>query len=255
MISNPALAMNDVTVRYDDVTVLEGITFSMPENEFLGIIGPNGGGKTTLLKTILGLVKPDEGSIKVLGMDPVDARKFMGYVPQYSNVDSDFPINIWDVTMMGRLGKKGLLRRYDAHDREVVSSALERVDMLDMRNKQFGTLSGGQKQRVLIARALASEPRILLLDEPTASVDTEMEESLYEILRVLKDSVTMVLVSHDIGAVSANVDTVACLNRRLFYHGSDEVTSEILEETYMCPVEMIAHGVPHRVLKEHAGGN
>jgi zinc transport system ATP-binding protein len=246
--------LKNVTIRYDDVTILDNISFSLPQNEFLGIIGPNGGGKTTLLKTILGLVKPETGMIKILGMDPVDARKFMGYVPQYSNVDSAFPINVWDVTMMGRLGKKGLLKRYDDHDRESVRAALERVGMLDQKHQQFGTLSGGQKQRVLIARALASEPKILLLDEPTASVDTEMEKSLYDILKSLKETVTIVLVSHDIGAVSSNVDTVACLNRKLFYHGSDEVTSDILEETYMCPVEMIAHGVPHRVLKTHSGG-
>jgi len=156
--------------------------------------------------------------------------------------------------MMGRLGRRKLLQRYTDDDREKVRAALERVDMLDHRNRQFGTLSGGQKHRVLIARALASEPKILLLDEPTASVDTEMEKSLYEILISLKETVTIVLVSHDIGAVSANVDTVACLNRKLFYHGSEEATSDVLEETYMCPVEMIAHGVPHRVLKTHPGG-
>ena len=254
--------MNDVKVvdirnlwiYFGDELVLENINLSLGEQEFLGVIGPNGGGKTTLLKVILGLVKPDKGTVQVFGSSPKRSRSLMGYVPQYSHMDQQFPISVWDVAMMGRLGRSSLLKRYNEVDKEVVHSSLEKVEMLDRKKQQFGKLSGGQKQRVLIARALASEPRLLLLDEPTASVDTHAETDLYDILAALKKSITIMLVSHDIGAVSSNVDTVACLNRKLFYHGSDEITTDILEETYMCPVEMIAHGVPHRVLKEHQEG-
>jgi zinc transport system ATP-binding protein len=152
---------------------------------------------------------------------------------------------------MGRLGHKGVFSRYNDEDYQAAEEALGTVEMTRHRNRQMGTLSGGQQQRILLARALVAEPRLLLLDEPTAGIDAPMRTGFYELLNQLKEHMSMVLVSHDITAVSVYVSTVACLNRRLFCHDSKELTAEDLEATYQCPVEMIAHGVPHRVLKEH----
>ncbi len=244
--------LQDIWVRYNGAPVLENINLLIKKGDFLGIIGPNGGGKTTLLKVILGLVHPDRGTVSVMGESPVKGRRHIGYVSQYNLFDRSFPINIWDTVLMGRYGNTGLFKRYDAQDRLAVEQALKTVGMLDQRFHQLGQLSGGEQQRVFIARALVTDPQLLLLDEPTASVDSAMQTEFYEILDHLKQTMAIVLVSHDISAVSIYVDKIACLNRQLYYHGSKEITSEILEATYKCPVQMIAHGnVPHRVLKEH----
>jgi len=244
--------LEDVWVFYDGMPALEGVNLSINQGDFLGIIGPNGGGKTTLLKVILGLVKPSRGKVKVLGTSPDRGRRSVGYVSQYSLFDRDFPISVWDVVLMGRLERAGLFKRYGEGDRTAAIQTLQTVGMLDLKDQQIGKLSGGQLQRVFIARALLTEPRLLLLDEPMASVDTVMQTEFYELLERLKQRMAIVLVSHDIGAVSVYVDKIACLNHQLFYHGSKEISPEVLEATYKCPVQMIAHGaVPHRVLREH----
>jgi zinc transport system ATP-binding protein len=245
------IRLEDVWVHYDGVPVLEGINLSINQNDFLGIIGPNGGGKTTLLKVILGLVEPSRGRARVLGDIPERGRRFVGYVSQYNLFDRDFPISVRDVVMMGRLGHAGLFKRYSQSDKEAAIEALKTVEMLEFKDRQIGKLSGGQQQRVFVARALVTEPKILLLDEPTASVDMPMQTELYELLEGLKERIAIVLVSHDIGAISIYVNKVACLNRQLFYHNSKEISAEELEATYQCPVDLIAHGVPHRVLREH----
>ena len=244
--------LKDIRVSYGDIPALDDVTLSIFQHDFLGIIGPNGGGKSTLLKVMLGLVKPDSGSVSVFGKPPEQARSRIGYVPQRLVFDLDFPASVRDVVMMGHYGKTGLFRRYNREDKAMAEKALARVGMLDHGNKQIGRLSGGEQQRVFIARALVAEPELLLLDEPTASIDSNMQTEFYELLEELKRSLTIVMVSHDIGAISVYVDKIACLNRQLYYHGSKEITSEILEATYKCPVQLIAHGtVPHRVLKEH----
>jgi len=245
------IRLEDVWVHYDDLGVLEGVNLSVEEGDFLGVIGPNGGGKTTLLKTILGLVKPSKGKVSILGDSPERARRFIGYVPQYTQFDRHFPISVWQVVLMGRLGHKGCCKGYDDKDRSIAADALAKVEMLDLKDRQVGKLSLGQVQRVLIARALATEPKLLLLDEPTASLDTRIEVGLYELLSRLNEEVTIVLVSHDIGVISAYVKTIACLNRRLVYHGAKEITADMLDATYECPVNLIAHGLPHRVLTRH----
>jgi zinc transport system ATP-binding protein len=214
-------------------------------------MGPNGGGKTTLLKLILGLFHPQRGEVRVFGTAPQKARGLVGYVPQHSRFDFDFPVSVEEVVLMGRYRHSGLFRKYDSLDREMTRETLRTVGMWELRHRQIGRLSRGQQQRVLLARALASEPRLLILDEPTSSVDARMQTGFYELLGQLKHKMAIVLVSHDVGAVSVYVDKIACLNRRLFYHNSREITPQELMETYQCPVEMIAHGVPHRVLKEH----
>ena len=245
------ILLEDVWFQYDGVPVLEGINFSVREQDFIGIIGPNGGGKTTLLSIMLGLMEPTRGCVTVLGRAPRAARRCVGYVPQYTEFDQGFPISVWDVAMMGRLGRRGLLRRYSEEDKCAVEDVLRQVDMLGHRDRQIGRLSGGERQRVYVARALASDPKILLLDEPTASVDTRVVGSIYELLRELNRQVTIILVSHDIGVVSSYVKTVACLNTRLIYHESKEITPDMLEAAYHCPIELIAHGLPHRVLDLH----
>ena len=244
--------LEDVWAGYDGELVLEGINLSIKERDFVGIIGPNGGGKTTLLKVMLGLIRPTRGRVRILDQSTTQGRRFIGYVPQQVHLDRDFPVNVWDVALMGRLGRRGLLCRYTPEDRRAVARALQQVEMLDAKDRPIGELSTGQRQRVYIARALATEPQILFLDEPTANVDAHITTSIYELLRELNEHVTILLVSHDMSVISAHVKTVGCLNRRLFYHESREITPDMLEETYHCPIDLIAHGVPHRVFAQHS---
>ncbi|OIP27095.1 MAG: ABC transporter [Chloroflexi bacterium CG_4_9_14_3_um_filter_45_9] len=245
------IKLEDVWVYYDGVLALEAVSLSIKQQDFLGIIGPNGGGKTTLLKVILGLLKPNRGKVTLLGNPPEKTRKFIGYVPQHSLFERDFPISVWEVVLTGRSGQRGMFRQYVREDKELAHEVLKEVGMIDFKDRQIGKLSGGEQQRIFIARALVTEPKILLLDEPTASVDTSMQAEFYDILERLKQRMAIVLVSHDIGAVSTCVNKIACLNRRLFYHGSKEISPEELEAVYQCPVDLIAHGIPHRVLREH----
>ena len=246
------IKLEDVWVRRDGTPILEGINLSVETGDFLGIIGPNGGGKTTLLKVILGLLKPNQGRVLVLGKTPEKNRTMIGYLSQKALFDYDFPISVWEVVMMGRYSQAGLFRRYTSADKNVVEEALKTVGMLEYKDRQIGKLSGGQQQRVFIARALTTRPKLLLLDEPTESVDPTLQTEFYELLDKLRKQMAIVMVSHDVSAISIYVDKIACLNRRLFYHGPKEITAEVLEATYKCPVQMIAHGtIPHRVLKEH----
>ncbi|WP_342306406.1 ABC transporter ATP-binding protein [Methanolobus sp. ZRKC5] len=243
--------VKDVWVSYDSVHVLESVTFTVKNKDFLAIIGPNGGGKSTLLKVILGLIKPDKGTVKLLGGDPKKMRKYVGYVPQYHSSNLDFPITVSDVVLMGRLSHKGPFQRYNTEDRKAATEALETVGMLEFKDRQIGELSGGQKQRVFIARSLVTKPKILILDEPSTGIDSRMQKEFYELLNRLKSEIAIIMVTHDISAVSVYVDKIGCLNRKFHYHDSKELSSHDLEVSYQCPIELIAHGVPHRVLKEH----
>lgn len=249
--SDEVISIRNLWAGYDHQAVLQDVSLSVKALDFIGIVGPNGGGKTTLIRVLLGLLQPTRGEVRIMRERVQQGRRHIGYVPQLSPFDSEFPIKVWDVAQMGRLGTRGLLQRFTAEDDEVVAEALTMVDMLDQRERAFGDLSGGQRQRVYIARALATEPSILLLDEPLASVDPRVSSSIYDLLKRLNQAVTIVMASHDIGAISSHVKTVGCLNRRLFYHGGDTLTPEMLELAYQCPVDLIAHGVPHRVFPEH----
>lgn len=236
---------------YANVPVLEDINLSIKQRDFLGIIGPNGGGKTTILKIILGLLSPDGGSVEVFGLPPSKGRKHIGYIPQAFNFDFSFPINVLDVVLMGRLRKRGVLKRYTKEDVDIARGALNKVGMNDFWNTQIGSLSEGQRQRVLIARALSTGPKLLLLDEPASSIDSRWQGSFFTLLKQLTGEMAVILVSHDIGALSVHVEQVACLNRRLYYHGTTKEGIKHLSDTYECPVELIAHGIPHRVLGDH----
>lgn len=246
------ISVTHLWAGYDSEPVLEDINLSVQELDFVGLIGPNGGGKTTLLKVLLGLLRPTRGNVRIMGKSAKEGRRDIGYVPQSVELDRDFPISVWDVVRMGRLGKRGLLQRYTIEDERVVAEALRDVDMLSLRNRPIGELSGGQRQRIYIARALATEPRILLLDEPMASVDPQVSGSLYELLSRSNNHVTILMVSHDVSAISSYVKTVGCINRRLFYHGDKQITPDMLEAAYQCPIDLLAHGVPHRVFPEHS---
>ncbi len=248
---NEVIKLQDIYVKFNGTSVLEGVTLSVKHGDFLGIIGPNGGGKTTLLKVILGLITPWKGDVRVLDSDPTAAFRHIGYVPQSSPFDRDFPISVFDAVLMGRLAHKKSFERYNSKDKEKTLDAIKTVDMLDLKDTLISRLSEGQKQRVFIARGLVSDPQILLLDEPTASIDSCIQEGLYSLLNSIRDKVTIILVSHDIGVISSYVNKIACLNQKLYFHDSRELNMHDLQAVYKCPVDVIAHGVPHRVMKEH----
>jgi zinc transport system ATP-binding protein len=246
---NPALDIRRVWFSYNGHPVLQDVSLEVARGEFMAVIGPNGGGKTTLLKIILGLLKPDRGAVRVLGLPPKKAAPRLGYVPQDVHINKDFPVTALDVVLMGRMGSGGS-RRYSMEDRLQAHQALEKLQMETLCSRRMGELSGGQRQRVLIARAMVSSPELLILDEPTSSIDTKGQAEFYELLRRLNESVTIVMVSHDMLALHQHVESVACVNRDVHYHGAAEITDEMLD-MYECPVEIVAHGVPHRVLKNH----
>jgi len=247
------VSIDNLWIFREEHAILEDINLKLERADFLGLIGPNGGGKSTLLKVMLGLIKPDKGRIRILGLEPEAARGRVGYLPQKTIFDQNFPIKILEVVQMGRFGRTGLFRRYGPADRNAAYCALEAVGMEDRADREIGALSGGEQQRVFVARSLVSDPELLLLDEPTAGVDSSQQTEFYELLCHLNQDmgIAIVLVSHDITAISKYVGKIACLNQRLYYHGSKELTNEDIEKAYGCPVEMIAHGTPHRVLRKH----
>ncbi|RME44629.1 MAG: metal ABC transporter ATP-binding protein [Deltaproteobacteria bacterium] len=239
---NEVISLEDVSFGFEGKSdVLEDVTFSVERGEFLGIIGPNGGGKSTLLKLILGLLEPREGRITVLGTSPAAASRFLGYVPQFATFPRDFPISVEWTVLMGRLGRTSPWGGFGAEDRRMAFEALERLEVLHLRKKPIGDLSGGELQRVLIARALACEPEILLLDEPTASVDPHAEQSIFELLRQLNETVTILVVSHDIGFISRYIERVACVNHRLVCHRTEELTGSRIQAFYDDAIRMIPH--------------
>jgi zinc transport system ATP-binding protein len=236
---------------YEHEPVLEDINLSVKELDFIGLIGPNGGGKTTLIKVLLGLLPPMRGEVRIMDQSVKKGRRHIGYVPQTNEFDRDFPIKVRDVVRLGRLGKRRLMHPYTSEDDKIVAETLRQVGVLNLQDRPIGELSGGQLQRVYIARALATKPKIMLLDEPVTSVDVEATSRIYELLNDLNKRMTILLISHDVGVISSYVKTIGCLNRRLYYHDDKHITSEMLEAAYHCPVDLIAHGVPHRVFPDH----
>ncbi len=244
----PILEIRDLTFGYGGEVILDRVSLNVYPRDYLAILGPNGGGKTTLLKLVLGLLTPWSGQI----VDHLPPRRGkFGYVPQFSTFDRSFPLRVAEAVLMGRLGRRGLIRPYTREDREAVARALERLQLTPLARAHISELSGGQLQRVLIARALVSDPDILFLDEPTASIDAESREVLKSVLAEQNERIPIVVVTHDVTSIAGVIRHVACVNRTLHYHGAAELTPEILEEAYGSPVELLAHGVPHRVLREH----
>ena len=253
--ARPVIDIQQVHFAYGDVPVLENVDLTVQAGEFLGLVGPNAGGKSTLLKLILGLLEPGAGRVLVLGRTPRAARRRLGYVPQHPPFPRDFPISVGDVVLMGRLGLGRMLGGWRRADRAAAARALAEVEAGDLAARPIGTLSGGQLQRVLLARALVGEPEILILDEPTANIDQRLEGEVFDLLARLNERLTIVVVSHDIGFISTYVSRVACLNRTLVCHHTDNIDGQTITELYGGDVRMISHGHKHaRPLPEAVHG-
>lgn len=226
------IEVNNLTVNYGLLTALEEINFKIKEKEFLGIIGPNGGGKTTLIKAILGLKEISSGNIII------NSEKAIGYVPQFSSFDKKFPISVFDVVLMGRLsGKLKFFKKYSKEEKKYAENIMEKLGIIDLRNRQIGQLSGGQLQKVLIARALITNPDILILDEPTASIDSNTKIDIYNILKKLNYEKTIIIVSHDMEDIFKYVDSILCVNKKAHYHGNNYKISKN-KNINGCPIDI-----------------
>jgi len=234
--TSPAIELRNVTFAYPlaprGLPAIEDATLSVEANDYLGIVGPNGGGKTTLLKIILGLCRPQRGDVRLLGADPLVTRCDVGYVPQHAGIDTTVAATVFDVVLCGRLSRRPWALRYRPQDLRRAAEALDQVGVADLARRALRDLSGGQRQRVLIARALAGEPRLLILDEPTAGVDVPAEHSLHDLLAQLNKRMPIVLVSHDVGFISAQVKRIACVNRRLVCHAAGEIAGDVIGQMY-----------------------
>jgi zinc transport system ATP-binding protein len=242
--------LTNVNAGYDDEIILKNVNLSIRMNDFIGVIGPNGGGKTTLVKVIMGLLKPMSGKVTVL-KNGFENRRIIGYLPQISKTDNKFPIAVKDVVLSG-LAKSGkLINRYSKEDYLKVGKLLDRMGISHLSQKNIGELSGGQLQRVFLCRAIIAKPRLLILDEPNTYVDNKFESDLYKILGELNKDMAIMIVSHDVGTITYYVKSIACVNRTLHYHDSNIISEEQLA-AYNCPIQIIAHGqIPHTVLKAH----
>jgi zinc transport system ATP-binding protein len=247
----PIIELKNVDFSYNHHAILKDVNIKVYANDFIAVIGPNGGGKTTLLKLMIGLLQVDHGSVRIMGQPPQKVSHRVGYVPQDVNANKNFPISVMDVVLMGCLRSDRIWTHPTKMDRTSAKEALEKMEMLKYHKRRIGELSGGQRQRVFIARALAGNPEILFLDEPTASVDTHGQTELYSLLKELNKNVTILVISHDLMVVSSYIKSVICVNQCVHQHEAAEMTQEMLDMAYQCPVELIAHGLPHRVLGKH----
>lgn len=241
------LELKSISAGYDDKAVIKDVDLKIFKNDFLGIIGPNGGGKTTLLKVILGLLKPMSGELIFS-----QRNRKIGYLPQYHNNDKQFPISVYDVVASGLYTKNNFWNKLDSKDKNAISEVLEKVGMIEHKNKAIGDLSGGQIQRVFLARAVVSNPNLLILDEPNTYVDTAYTHKIYNLLNDFNNSMAIIMVSHDIGTISSYVKNIGCLNETLHYHSGSDI-EEHIPNFYNCPIDIITHGkIPHRVLRDHS---
>lgn len=250
------LEISDLSVGYDDNPyVLKNVNLNVFQDDFLGIIGPNGGGKTTLLKTILGLVKPTDGSISFFRNDVKTDKINIGYLPQINQIDKKFPISVHDVILSGLTIKHSVFSPYTKEQKERVGVIAYQMGLDKLIDRPIGALSGGQLQRTLLGRAIIDGPDLLVLDEPNSYVDKRFETDFYKILEDINKDTAIILVSHDVGTVISLVKNIACVNEGLHYHSGTNITTEWLEESYSsCPIEIVGHGdFPHRVLDKHEG--
>jgi zinc transport system ATP-binding protein len=240
---NPAISLRDVSFSYDGKHVaLDGASFEIDRKDFAAIIGPNGGGKTTLLKIFLGLLDPQSGIVRILGVKPPEARRRVGYMPQYQRFDPEFPVTVTDVVLMGRLGHAPLIGSFRRDDKDIARKVLEEVSCAGLSKRPFASLSSGQRQRVLIARALASHPELLLLDEPTSNLDPSVQDDVQELLHGLSRRMTIVVVSHDVAFVSKYVNKVVCVNRTVAVHPTSEIRGDLFAVLYGQPgVRLVDH--------------
>jgi zinc transport system ATP-binding protein len=246
------IQVDNVSAEYEEQRVLSNINLTIYERDFLGIIGPNGGGKTTLIKIILGLKKPAEGSLHFFrDGQPVSTIK-MGYLPQYNSIDKKFPISVYEVILSGLSEQKRMFHHFSAEQHQRVKAMVAHMGLEGMEQKPIGALSGGELQRTLLGRALVSEPDAVVLDEPNTYIDEQFQERMYKLLEEENKQRAIILVSHDIGSVLQNVKTIACVNNTLHYHPDIGIDEEWLEKQFGCPIDLIGHGdMPHRILKTH----
>ncbi len=247
----PLIDIRNLTVGYDDNIILTDVSFTIHDSDFIGVIGPNGGGKTTLLKTILGLLTPVRGEVIFHDCMTEGNHHRIGYLPQINNIDRKFPISVSEVVKSGLMSKKKIIRKYDEDDLKFAGELMNQMGIYEIRNKAIGELSGGQIQRAMLCRALVNRPKLLILDEPNTYVDNRFEKELYEKLRKLNEEIAILLVSHDLGTISTYVKSIACVNHSLHYHPGNKITPELME-AYECPIQIITHGkIPHTVLHQH----
>ena len=246
----PIVSLKNITVKYDSVIALEGASLDVYPNDFLGVIGPNGGGKTTLVKAILGTI-PHSGEVAYSPTLFEHGHRLIGYLPQQAEFDRSFPISVAEVVMSGLQAEKGALKRYTATDRKRAMQLLEMAGIAEIAERQISEISGGQMQRALLCRAVILEPKLLILDEPANFVDNQFENELYTLLHRLNERMAIVMVSHDIGTITSVVKSIVCVNRTVHRHDSNIITAEQLEN-YHCPIQIISHGhIPHTVLEHH----
>jgi zinc transport system ATP-binding protein len=242
------LQLDNVTAGYDNGIVLRDVSMTVLDQDFIGVIGPNGGGKTTLIKLILGLIKPVSGTVQRFDKQE---GSFIGYLPQQSQIDRKFPITVQDIVLSGLMSAGGMFNRYSSKDKNQASDLLSQMGISHLARRTAAELSGGQLQRVFICRALISSPKLLILDEPNTFVDNRFEHEMYELLQQFNERMAIMIISHDVGTISYFVKTIACVNTYLHYHPSNIITEEQLAG-YNCPLQIITHGdVPHTVLQKH----
>ena len=248
----PIVTLKNVTVRYENTIALQNASLNIYSDDFIGIIGPNGGGKTTLIKAILGIIDYS-GEISLDASLYRNSERLIGYLPQQSNFDRSFPISVIEVVMSGLQSEKGFFHKYTKQDRHKAMQLLDIAGVADVANKSIGEISGGQMQRALLCRAIIAEPKLLILDEPTNFVDNRFENELYTLLRKLNEQMAIVMVSHDIGTITSSVKSIVCVNRTVHRHDSNIITQEQLDN-YNCPIQIVSHGhIPHTVLAHHDG--
>jgi len=247
------IEIKDVTASYNAMPVLKNVSLCVWKDDFLGIIGPNGGGKTTLLKIMLDLMKPVSGEITYFeNSKPVSSLK-IGYLPQINPIDKRFPISVFEVVASGLASEKPRFRNFTSEQKERIHRMLVQLGIESLAERAIGELSGGQLQRVLLARAIVSQPQLLILDEPNTYVEKRFESQFFELLNEINKDTSIILVSHDVGTLLSMVKNVACVNGTLHYHPGTDMSDEWLDQTFSCPIEVVKHGdFPHRVLKKHA---
>lgn len=249
---NPIIQITDLCAAYDGNTVLSHVNLTVYERDFLGIIGPNGGGKTTLIKNILGLHPINQGKIRFYKNGEEVSGIKMGYLPQANHLDMKFPISVYEVVLSGLSKQRSLFQSYTKEQCEQAQQIIVRMGLEGLEKKTIGELSGGQLQRALLGRALVSNPEVVILDEPNTYIDKRFEAKLYSLLEEINKERAIILVSHDIGTILRSVKSIACVNKIVHYHPHTEVPIDWLEEFFGCPFEILGHGTfPHRVLKCH----
>lgn len=248
--------IRNLSVGYEDRPyVLKNVNLDVHTKDFLGIIGPNGGGKTTLLKTLLGLVNPSSGNISYYQNNKKTDKINIGYLPQINQIDKKFPISVFDVILSGLTIRRQIFSSYSKEQKEKALKIANQMGLQELIHRPIGALSGGQLQRTLLGRAIIDNPDLLVLDEPNSYVDKRFETDFYKILEEINKNTAIILVSHDVGTVVSLVKNIACVNEGLHYHSGTNITTAWLENSYSsCPIEIIGHGnFPHRVLERHDG--